>query len=248
MDLDFSFIDHSHLQDIADAIRFVEGSTASIAPSDYPNRIRALDKYIPDYSVLNFTMPNGGTISLNKYGSPAIVELEYWLAENGQWFIWQPDNNGNRSITLTAGQKLFIRNTSMTYTLFSLSAESYYTFNANETLYADGFVGSLICKKVQNARLTQGCFNRLFFNNNFLIKSPILHFKTLDNSCYALMFYNCSLLNEIRSYMIDLSATDCLAYWVYNTSPTGDFYCPAELTIPEGSSGIPSNWTRHDLT
>lgn len=42
MAIDFSYIDHDILGDVADAIRFVEGSTAGIAPADYPQRIRAL--------------------------------------------------------------------------------------------------------------------------------------------------------------------------------------------------------------
>jgi hypothetical protein len=47
--------------------------------------------------------------------------------------------------------------------------------------------------------------------------------------------------------MTDISASNCLSSWLYNVSPSGDFYCPAELTIPTGASGIPSGWTRHDI-
>ena len=248
MNLDFSFIDHSHLQDIADAIRFVEGSTSSIAPSDYPNRIRALDKYIPDYSVLNFTMPNGGTISLNKTGSPAVVELEYWLDENGQWLIWQPDNNGNRSLTLTAGQRMYVRNTSETQTGFSTDTNKYYAFGCSDVLYAGGNINSLLCKIPQNIILNSYCFNRLFAGNIYLVSSPILSSEIVPSFGYASIFYGCSSLNTIRTRMTDISSRYCLQIWVQNVSSTGDFYCPAELTIPTGESGIPSNWTRHDLT
>ena len=47
--------------------------------------------------------------------------------------------------------------------------------------------------------------------------------------------------------MTDISATNSTAVWLSNVSPTGDFYCPAELTIPTGANGIPSGWTRHDI-
>lgn len=196
---------------------------------------------------LNFYMPNGGTISLNKIGTPTVVELEYSLDKGQTWTVWAEDGSGNRSLTLTAGQRMYVRNTSETSTRFSISASSYYKFDANAPLYADGLIGSLLCKNAQNAIINVSCFNRLFIGNIFLIKSPILQFTTLVNSCYALMFYECTSLNEIHSYMTNISESDCLAYWLYNTSPQGDFYCPASLTIPTGSSGIPSGWTRHDI-
>ena len=75
MELDFSLISHDILQDVASAIRFIENSSATIAPKDYAERIKEIEKLIP----LNFRMPEGGTISLIKTGTPTTVELEYSL-------------------------------------------------------------------------------------------------------------------------------------------------------------------------
>lgn len=44
-------------------------------------------------------MPNGGTISLNKTGSPTVVELEYSLDGGKTWTVWTEDGSGNRSLT-----------------------------------------------------------------------------------------------------------------------------------------------------
>jgi len=70
---------------------------------------------------------------------------------------------------------------------------------------------------------------------------------TLAGSCYGAMFYGCRMLSELRTYMTDISASGCLTNWLSGVAATGDFYCPAELTIPTGTSGIPGDWTRHDI-
>lgn len=299
MAIDFSFIDHDVLGDVADAIRFVEGSTAGIAPADYPQRIRALDKYIPDYDVLNFYMPNGGVINLKKIGSAAIVELEYWLDENGQWLIWQPDVDGNRSITLTAGQTMYVRNTSDTSTRFSTGESDCYRFYFSEVTEAHGNVNSLLCKQPDNAILTSWCYRSLFsttpittaprvpstqlasscyytmFYNctqleeapelpatslapscyrftfqgcTSLVKAPYLPAKTLSVASYYSTFIGCTSLSEVKTEMTDISANLSTYRWLLNVASTGDFYCDPNLTIEIGDAGIPSGWTRHDLT
>ena len=75
----------------------------------------------------------------------------------------------------------------------------------------------------------------------------ILPATELKSNCYAYMFKSCTRVNIINTKMTDISSNNCLNNWLDNVSHTGDFYCPAELTIPSGASGIPSGWTRHDL-
>lgn len=88
----------------------------------------------------------------------------------------------------------------------------------------------------------------MFENCVSLIKSPILNNEDIDGFyTYNSMFRNCSNLKEIRTYMKNVSGSNALGNWVDGVADTGDFYCPAELTIPEGASGIPSGWTRHDI-
>lgn len=228
----------------------------------------------PEPDALNFYMPNGGTISLNKVGSPTVVELEYSLDGGATWTVWAEDGGGNRSLTLTAGQKVYIRNTSNTQTGFSTSGSDYYQFAFTATVEAHGNTNSLVCKNAESVTALVGlCFYRLFFdctslviasnlpattlaaycyyamfyNCQSLVTAPNLPATTLAGFCYYRMFSNCKSLQEIRTQITNISAIECLEKWLYDVSATGDFYCPAELTISEGSSGIPSGWTRHDI-
>lgn len=260
----------------------------------------------PEPDALNFYMPAGGTISLNKVGSPTVVELEYSIDRGATWTVWQPDNNGNRSLTLTAWQRVYIRNTSETQTGFSTSGTDYYKFSFVRTVEASGNCNSLLCKipnivttltdscfrglfesctslKLSNGftlpatTLGNSCYRAMFYNctsltlpNGFRLPSTTLYAAcyaymfynctsltwydgftlpatTLANYCYTYMFANCIHLNTINTSMTDISATDCLTNWLGGVSPTGDFYCDQNLTIPTGASGIPSGWTRHDI-
>lgn len=254
----------------------------------------------PEPDALNFYMPNGGTISLNKTGSPTVVELEYSLDGGATWTVWPEDGSGNRSLTLTAGQRMYVRNTSETQTGFSTSSNDYYQFGFTNTTEAHGNTNSLLCKNADSVTsLYSYCFARLFYdcsslitapelpattlalacygsmfknctslvtahelsattlfsfccsemfyNCSSLITAPKLYAATLKTYCYFSMFYNCQHLREICTQMTNISASDCLTNWLDSVSPTGDFYCPSELTIPTGTSGIPAGWTRHDI-
>ena len=168
---------------------------------------------------------------------------------------------------------MYVRNTSETSTGFSSSQNKYYNFKFTGYTYAGGNINSLLCKNPENAVITLFCFFKLFLYCDLLISAPLLPSTTLQNTCYKSMFeacinmtiapilpasilsqycyqnmfYACFKVNKITIYATDISAYQSLNYWTYNISPTGDFYCPAELTIPTGISGIPSGWTRHDI-
>lgn len=258
----------------------------------------------PEPDALNFYIPNGGTINLNKVGSPTVVELEYSIDGGAMWTVWPEDGSGKRSLTLAAGQTMHIRNTSEISTGFSTWDTSYYNFSFSADTYAGGDLRSLLCKNPENATSTGRvfCFYGLFMNATNLIKANIkLLFTDLPRSFYRSMFQGCTnlievpetitattasgeqpcyrmfyhcpnitklpkltllrltdyaygyiaagctILNYVYTEMTDISATGCISQWLYQVSATGDFYCPAELTIPTGVSGIPSGWTRHDI-
>ena len=228
----------------------------------------------PEPDALNFYMPNGGAISLNKTGSPTVVELEYSIDRGQTWTVWQPDNNGNRSLVLSAGQRMYVRNTSETQTNFSISGSDYYKFSFVGNVEAHGNINSLLSKNAESVTtLTDSCFRsmfqgcsslviapelpattladscyRLMFKNcRSLVTAPELHATTLADSCYRSMFQGCTSIHLVKTYMTDISAPNCLAGWLSDVSATGDFYCPASLTIPTGINGIPSGWTRHDI-
>ena len=230
-----------------------------------------------DPTWLYFTMPEGGTVSLSKNGTPTEVTLEYSLDNGNTWTEWVETGNV-RSLTLAAGQTMHIRNTSETSTGFSTGNTSYYYFTFTADTYTGGNVNSLLCKTPQNALLTNFCYYYMFRNtqqtltmsDTFVLPSTTLAPRCysymfngclnliisntfalpatkLTNLCYARMFYGCKNVNLIRTYMTDISATECIANWLLDVSDTGDFYCPAELTIPTGVNGIPSGWTRHNI-
>ena len=334
---------------------------------------------------LNFTMPYGGNISLNKVGTPTNVTLEYRLNGDSTWKTWVADNNGNRSINVPPSRIFYVRNTSNTPTRFSTGTNNhYYYFSFSNITKANGNINSLICKipgdygiynttysrifydcqtlitspllpstnlSLSNAsyvyytsfagcrllitppslpattlgsntyyymfssctslvsapalpatNLIEACYYAMFsncislasastisaptlrsncciymFRNCYslvyppqiectsivtnstasmyymftnccnLIESPILKISTLSDTTYRLLFYACRRLKKIVTYMTDISASRCLDNWVYAVPSGGDFYCDPNLTIPVGTSGIPSGWTRHSL-
>lgn len=226
---------------------------------------------LEDY--LNFTMPNGGTVTLKRNGSPTVVDLEYSLDDRQTWTDWQEVGNV-RTLTMTAGQKVWLRNKSETQTGFSTITSDYYQFAFTNTVEAHGNINSLLCKNAESVTsLSSFCFRSLFYNCtslitspnlpatgladncyramfegcSFLLTAPELRATVLVDYCYYYMFYRCIQLHEVRTHMTNISAAGCIANWTEVVSPTGDFYCDQNLTIPTGGSGIPSGWTRHDI-
>ena len=70
----------------------------------------------------------------------------------------------------------------------------------------------------------------------------ILPTNTVAN-CYRSMFNNCSNLNAIQCLATDISASNCLYYWVGGVAASGTFIKRVGVTFPSGVSGIPNNWT-----
>jgi len=86
----------------------------------------------------------------------------------------------------------------------------------------------------------------MFFRTS-LTKAPELPATTLANNCYMSMFSGCQSLKEVR-IAATKTASRSLEEWLYDAPATGDFYCDPNATIfPTGTSGIPENWTRHNI-
>ena len=152
-----------------------------------------------DSTWLYFTMPQGGTVSLTKNGTPTEVTLEYSLDNGNTWTEWVESGNV-RSLTLAAGQTMHIRNTSETSTGFSTWTTDYYNFSFSADTYASGDLRSLLCKTPANASSTGRifCFYGLFMNATNLISANIkLLFTDLPRSFYRSMFESCSNLIEV---------------------------------------------------
>lgn len=224
----------------------------------------------PSDEWLWFMMPNGGTVTLTRTGSPTTVMLEVSLDNGATWSEWV-EVGTSRTQTLAEGQVMHVRNASEVSTGFSTGVSDLYRFYFTGNTYAGGPIESLLCKNANNAILTNYCFINMFLNQTYLIMPPKIistsnapySFSTMFRASgiieapeinitipatYSMryMFYGCNV-NKIILRAMDVSENNCLQNWVGNVSPTGDFYCPASLTIPTGVNGIPFGWTRHDI-
>ena len=91
------------------------------------------------------------------------------------------------------------------------------------------------------------CYYRMFKGCSKLVYAPSISLNgPIKAHVCEEMFYGCSSLRYvyIRS-VTSVSATDCIANWVYGVPSYGKFYCKDTLNIPEYSvSGIPDGWVR----
>ena len=142
---------------------------------------------------LNFEMPNGGTITLNKVGSPNEVVLEYSTDAGATWQVWS-ENAGVRTLTLPAGGRAWIRNQDTHSTTFSTSPNDLYRILFDDDTYAYGDLRSLICKNAADGVITSYCYFRLFQNNSKLHSAPRLDATQIAPYCYAFLFLYCSAL------------------------------------------------------
>ena len=174
-----------------------------IAASYWSNIASHIQPY--DFTVsqhaLNFTMPNGGTITLSKNVSPTAVTLEYSLDNGITWTTWVETNN-ERTVTLTAGQTVHIRNTSTTQTGFSTgSSTGYYRFTFSSETWANGDIRSLLCKTPENvSTLSTSCFALLFYGATNLKSTPLLKGDVVGDTSLYRTFRFCSNLELVRSF------------------------------------------------
>ena len=94
--------------------------------------------------------------------------------------------------------------------------------------------------------LADYCYYGMFERCTSLVTAPELPATTLATECYEFIFCNCTNLNYIKMLATDISASDCLNYWVNGVSSTGTFVknpALSEDTIGRGVSGIPEGWT-----
>ena len=96
--------------------------------------------------------------------------------------------------------------------------------------------------------LTSNCYDAMFRNCTSLVNAPALPATTLADSCYHSMFSGCTSLNYVKMLATDISASNCLYYWVHNVAPTGTFIKHPDANIPTGISGIPKDWTVETAT
>ena len=96
--------------------------------------------------------------------------------------------------------------------------------------------------------LTNSCYSYMFELCKSLTQAPELPASTLIKYCYIGMFWGCSKLNYVKCLATSISAEHCTDSWLYEVSTTGDFYTPASTNWTSGANGIPTIWTRHNIT
>jgi hypothetical protein len=92
--------------------------------------------------------------------------------------------------------------------------------------------------------LANYCYRYMFSGCSSLVNAPELPALTLVPYCYYGMFTNCSKLNYIKMLATDISASNCLGYWLNGVASSGTFVKnPAMKSLPTGTGGVPSGWT-----
>lgn len=149
-----------------------------------------------------FQIPNGGTVTLTKVGSPTAVTLEVSL-DNGQtWTTWT-ESGTTRTQTLSAGQVLHVRNASSTPVTFSVNSSNYYKFSASANYHAGGKLSSLLCADAsQVSNYPSETFDSLFLNDSNLLSTPIINVASVDGSALYRTFHYCTSLVLVRQFKI----------------------------------------------
>lgn len=97
--------------------------------------------------------------------------------------------------------------------------------------------------------LANYCYGSMFYGCTSLQTAPELPATTLTDYCYGSMFRGCTSLNYIKMLATDISAFNCLDYWVYGIETYGTFVKNKNMNnLPIADSfndyaGRPSGWT-----
>ena len=199
------------------------------------------------------TIPSGSKIYLRG-------DNETFSTSNNDFYYVSLNANHNVGgyITSLLSKENYIEynfNENQKYIFTTLFYEDSKLFNANklvlnsdiltERCYARMFWS---CTNLQNApklpatTLATSCYYSMFYNCTSLQTSPELPATTLAQTCYNYMFNGCSKLTSVTILVEEFISGYC-SNWLEGVSSTGTFTKRQGVTIPEGSSGIPTGWT-----
>lgn len=100
--------------------------------------------------------------------------------------------------------------------------------------------------------LVESCYNGMFHFCSGLTHAPILRAPTLVNKCYLDIFSRCSKLSEVTCLATNISASECLNYWLFdageNVSGPKTVYVDPSMTTKGTGSGdgkwnLSDGWT-----
>ena len=179
------------------------------------------------------TSTSSTSVSINKYGSPADITLEYRKGTDS----WTPYTI-NTVVNLLNGECIQFRAGEGGNESFSTSSSDYYNINVSGegTVNLSGNIMSLLdrsrvidsvpkyafykfCKsdkivdasnlKLPATTLALGCYSSMFFGCTNLTTAPELPATTLANSCYSSMFSGCTSLTTAPELPATTLATEC---------------------------------------
>ena len=136
------------------------------------------------------------TILYNTTSDNYAKSLQYSLNKK----TWTTITLDNHTMPLYPGEKIYFRNDSgyFNWCEYDNMGYAYTQFYCGENYAVGGNVMSLIdYNNMDTAQLSDGCFNRLFYESEYLTDASklILPNKTAPN-CFKQMFYNCSKLTK----------------------------------------------------
>ena len=174
------------------------------------------------------TSTSSTSVSINKYGSPADITLEYRKGTDS----WTPYTI-NTVVNLLNGEYIQFRAGEGGNNSFSTSSSDYYNINVNVNVNGEGTVNlsgnimSLLDRSLRKASVPNYAFCRFCYNSNKIVDASNLKLPatTLAESCYDQMFSDCTSLTKAP----DLPATNLADYCYYQM-----FYnCKSLTTAPE---------------
>lgn len=168
----------------------------------------------PEYFYVenSYSGQNTLTISIDSSSTPAAdtyAKKFEWSKDDETWTT-ESLENGDVSIQLSEGEKVWFRNDSGTWGVSAWQIR----FNCSQSFYVGGNIMSLLdYTDMDNATLTQGCFYNMFYRSTTIISAGDLKLPAdvLQNSCYYGMFYNCTNLVSAP----ELPATTLAQYCYY---------------------------------
>ena len=96
--------------------------------------------------------------------------------------------------------------------------------------------------------LAVACYAGMFNRCKSLTYAPELPATSLEEGCYSGMFEHCSRLSQVTCMATDISAMDCITFWLRGVPATGTFIKAKEMdNWPTGAAGIPEGWTILDI-
>ena len=93
--------------------------------------------------------------------------------------------------------------------------------------------------------LAKDCYSSMFSYCESLTTAPELRATTLAEGCYSRMFYDCTKLSSVTCLATDISASECLAYWLTDAGTTDGcerkvYVNPSMLTV--GTDNSDGQW------